>query len=369
MSWNRLKPTRPLPPLDGAGAAVTAKPSGQPLPRIDGYEVLAKIGSGGMATVYRARDCQTGAVVALKLLSPEAGASAVVRKRFEQEFQAARRLDHPNIVRTLDHGRAEAGPYLVMEFVEGESLGDRIQRAGPLPPAEAVRVVVEVAKALDYAHQQGLIHRDVKPDNILLTADGRARLTDFGLVKQLTEDVDLTRPGQGLGTLNFIAPEQLQNARGIDRRCDVYALGATLYMAVTGRCPFQGRSHSQVIRKKLTNELSVPRALMPSLSEDLDRIIRRAMHPDRGQRLATCAEFWHELTARGGAAGPESLPVPGGPPAQGAFPLLYPMLTDIEPLPQPAAPDTVLWRLAGAVVAGALFGAAVAFYRWGILGM
>jgi serine/threonine protein kinase len=312
MSWNRLKSTRPLAPPDGASAPAVVKSAVRPLPKIDGYEVLEKVGSGGMATVYRARTVQTGAVVAVKILSPEACANAIVRKRFEQEFQAASRLDHPNIVRTLAHGQAEAGPYLVMQFVEGESLGDRIQREGPLPQTEAVRIIVEVAKALDYAHQQGLIHRDVKPDNILLTADGRALLTDFGLVKQLAEDADLTRPGQGLGTLNFIAPEQLQNARGIDRRCDVYALGATLYMAVTGRCPFMGRSHSQVIRKKLTNELSVPRALMPSLSEELDRIIRRAMHPDRGQRLATCAEFWHELTARGGAAGPELQPSPAG---------------------------------------------------------
>jgi serine/threonine protein kinase len=266
-----------------------------------------------------------------------------------------------------------------MEFVEGETLGDRIVREGPLPEAEAVRLIAQVTRALDHAHQQGLIHRDIKPDNILLTADGRALLTDFGLVKQLGEDVDLTRAGQGLGTLNFIAPEQLQNAKGIDRRCDVYALGATLYMAVTGRCPFAARTHSQVIQKKARNELSVPRELMPSLSGALDRLIRRAMHPDRGQRPATCAEFYHELTARGGVRPPEPTetrrPSPRRPSLRPqALPLstvslLQTPRTDADLVAQPEPSRVWHWRLVGAIVCGALLGVAASLCRWGPFAM
>src|SRR5262249_43537328 len=161
-------------------------------------------------------------------------------------------------------------------------------REGALPAAEAVRLLAQVARGLQYAHERGLIHRDVRPANILLTPDGEARLTDFGLVKQVTDGVDLTLPGQGLGTLNFIAPEQFAHARAIDRRCDVYALGATLYMAVTGRRPFAARTAAQVVKKKITNELTRPRELAPALSDHLDQIICRAMHPDRGQRPASC---------------------------------------------------------------------------------
>jgi serine/threonine protein kinase len=392
MSWNPLKSTRPrlAKPSQIAGRGVVAvAPVGKPLPTIDGYEILEKIAKGGMATVYRARDAQTGATVAIKLLSLEAGANSVLRKRFEQEFQATSHLDHPNIIRPLGHGQAAAGPYLVMEFVEGETLGERIEREGPLPESEAVCLIAQVARALDHAHQQGLIHRDVKPDNILLTADGQARLTDFGLVKQLGEDVDLTRAGQGLGTLNFIAPEQLQNAKGIDRRCDVYALAATLYMAVTGSCPFAARTHAQVIKKKAANELSVPRELMPSLSGQLDRLIRRAMHPDRGQRPATCAEFYHELTARGGtvaldsAAAPRPRPnttAPRGtvhPTKQPLRPQAVPLSTvsllrtprtDADPDGQPLAPAVWHWRLVAAILCGTFLGVAAGFCRWGLFG-
>jgi serine/threonine protein kinase len=268
-----------------------------------------------------------------------------------------------------------------MEFVDGESLGDRIEREGPLPQPEAVRLIAQVARALDYAHEMGLIHRDVKPDNILISADGQARLTDFGLVKELTDDAELTRPGQGLGTVNFIAPEQLQNAKGIDRRCDVYALGATLYMAVTGRCPFAARTHAQVIRKKLANELSLARELRPGLSEHLDRVIRWAMHPDRGQRPMTCAEFCYELTDRGGiplsessaapnaqekadAARPASPPFPASVMPLDTLPVLATPLTEADPDEPPAPSGAWPWRLVGAIAAGVVLGIVVTLWHW-----
>jgi serine/threonine protein kinase len=389
MSWNPFKVaraprSRPLDdPGDGDFPALPVVPA--PLPRLDHYELLAKIARGGTATVYKARNSLTGAPVAIKVLAPQVAADAVLRQRFEQEFRAASRLHHPNIVRLLDFGGAATSPYLVMEFVEGENLGDRIEREGRLAPGEAVRLIAQVARALEYAHQEGLVHRDVKPDNILLTVADDARLTDFGLVKQLGEDVDLTAPGQGLGTLNFIAPEQLVNAKGIDRRCDVYGLGATLYMAVTGHCPFAARTPMQVFKKKIANEVSFPRAVVPTLSEHLDRVIRRAMHPDRGQRQASCAEFLHELTERGGFDDPAEATRPAKarcaalqdgaprPPftrrqqqdtvsALGAGPTE----TDLPGSPVPAAMSR--WGMVGAAAFGIGIGCAVAICRWVLSG-
>src|SRR5262249_21557363 len=145
-------------------------------------------------------------------------------------------------------------PYMVMEFVDGPSLGDRIEREGRLPEAEAVRVITQVAQALHHAHRQQVIHRDVKPDNILLAADGRAKLTDLGLAKDCEAGPALTRASTGLGTPNFMAPEQFRDAKNADPRCDIYSLGATLYMAITGELPFRARGPLNVWTKKRNNE-------------------------------------------------------------------------------------------------------------------
>jgi serine/threonine protein kinase len=287
------------------------------------YELLEEIAEGGMGTVYRARSSRTGDQVAIKILRAKVAANPVLRQRFEQEFRVASRLDHPNIVRSLGFGQSASGPYLVMELAEGESLGDRVTREGPLPPAEAVPIILQVARALDYAHHEGVIHRDVKPHNIMIAPSGAARLTDFGLVKQLLEGMDLTVPGRGLGTPNFIAPEQLANAKAIDRRCDVYGLGATLYTAVTGQCPFAAPTLVQVLKKKTRNELILPRQVVPAISQRLEKIILQAMHPDCGQRYGSCAELFRALSERGVAeasAAPAIKPGPRQAPRPGATP-------------------------------------------------
>jgi tRNA A-37 threonylcarbamoyl transferase component Bud32 len=267
--------------------------------------VLEKIADGGMSSVHKARHLPTGAVVAVKILAPEVAANRVLRERLHREFRAASALRHPNLVRALDGGCEGETTYLVMEYVDGEDLWQRVERAGPLAEGEAVRIVVQVAQALAYAHARGIIHRDVKPDNVLVTADGVAKLADLGLAKDLEAGGDLTRTRRGLGTPNFIAPEQFSDARHADVRCDIYSLGATLYTAVTGELPFPARGVAGVLRKKLNDELVAPGKLAPSLSERVDWAVRRAMRANPAERHASCQEFANALTG-GEGSGPSS---------------------------------------------------------------
>jgi serine/threonine protein kinase len=266
------------------------------LQTVGNYDLIDKIAEGGMGTVYRARDRNSGATVAVKIVPAHMTRNAVLMKRFEQEYNVARTLDHPNIVRALDFGFHGASPYLVMEFVDGESIGRRLERDGKLPEAEAIRLIAQVAQALHKAHKQGLIHRDIKPDNILVTRDGQAKVTDLGLVKELETDLNLTRTGRGLGTPHFMAPEQFRNAKNADTRCDIYSMAATLYMMVTGELPFKSLGPLDAWMKKINNEILPPRELVPGISERVDWAIRRAMCADPTQRPGSCREFVEDLT-------------------------------------------------------------------------
>jgi serine/threonine protein kinase len=260
------------------------------------YELVEKIAEGGMGTVYRARQKATGATVALKLVPSHLASNTVLMKRFQQEYTAASSLNHPNIVRALEFGYHNSSPFMVMELVEGESLGQRLERVGKLPENEAIRIIVQVAQALHKAHKKSLIHRDVKPDNILLTAGGQAKLADLGLVKELDADLNLTRTGRGLGTPHFMAPEQFRDAKNVDARSDIYSLGATLYMTVTGELPFKALGPVEAWMKKMENRLTPACKLVPTLSERVSWAIERAMSADRDQRPSTCREFIEDLT-------------------------------------------------------------------------
>jgi serine/threonine protein kinase len=293
------------------------------LESIGQYEILAKIAEGGMGTVYKGRHRDSGDVVAIKIVPATAARNPTLLKRFEREFSAARALDHPNVVKAIEFDGNGPSPFLVMEFVDGESLGQRIENGGPLPEDEAVRLIAQVSQGLYRAHKQGLIHRDVKPDNILLTKEGTAKLTDLGLVKDIAEDYNLTRTGRGLGTPHFMAPEQFRNAKNVDVRCDIYSLGATLYMMVTGKTPFGSSTPLECFMKKTRNDIPAPRELAPGLSERVDWAIRRAMSPNPEQRPASCREFVEDLFGRStrvpapaGQAGPAA-------PAEAAGDLWY----------------------------------------------
>ena len=271
----------------------TSKPVLQTIGR---YELFEKIAEGGMGTVYKATDKSNGQVVAIKVVPPQVAKNPVLMKRFEQEYTVSSTLDHPNIVRALDYGSNGSSYYLVMEYVNGASLGQRIEREGKIPEREAITIIAQIAQALHKAHKQGLIHRDVKPDNVLVTADGVAKLADLGLVKELDTDLNLTRTGRGLGTPHFMAPEQFRNAKNADARADIYSLGATLYMMLTGELPFQSNGPLEAWMKKINNDLVPARELVPDLSERVDWALRRAMSVDKDHRPSNCREFIEDLT-------------------------------------------------------------------------
>lgn len=243
-----------------------------------------------MGAVYKARAAD-GTIVAVKLLAPELNENQIQLRRFYQEAEIAMRLDHPNMVRALAVGEDQGRHYFAMEFVDGISLGTKLKQEGRIREKDAVRIIIDVAKALHKAHKEGLIHRDVKPDNILLTSENTAKLADMGLVKQLDADLNLTRTGRGLGTPHFMAPEQFRDAKNADPRCDVYSLGATLYMMVTGRLPFSGSGPLDTFMKKSANDYTPPEQLNPRLSERTIAAIKMAMDAVPANRPSSAKGF------------------------------------------------------------------------------
>jgi serine/threonine protein kinase len=249
------------------------------------------LSNGQFGLVCKAKDPTTGQHVAIKIGSPAVVTDKVMLKRFEQEFRSTNNLSHPNIVRALEFGWDNTRPYIVMEYVDGEDMGARIERLGKLPEAEAIDLIVQVARGLTEAHKSGIIHRDIKPDNILLTAEGQAKLADLGLSKDLESNAELTCDDRGIGTPNYIAPEQFADAKHSGVRCDVYSLAATLYAAVTGEMPFAAPNLTSILQAKLSDKLTPARKLVPTLSEHVDWAIRRAVQADPVRRFASCEEF------------------------------------------------------------------------------
>ena len=266
------------------------------LREIGQYELLSKIAEGGMGAVYKARHRDSHDIVAIKIIPAETARNPVLLKRFEQEFRAASLIDHPNVVKAIEYCAAGPSPFLVMEFVDGLSLGEKVEKEGALPEDISLHIIAQVCEGLHRAHKQGLIHRDVKPDNILVTNDGIAKLTDLGLVKDIEGEMNLTRTGKGLGTPHFMAPEQFRNAKNADVRCDIYSLGATLYMMVTGQIPFSKTSPLDCWLRKTKDDLAAPKAVMKRLSDRMDFAIRRSMRANPTERPANCREFMEDLT-------------------------------------------------------------------------
>lgn len=261
-----------------------------------------------MGKVYKAR-APDGQIVAVKVLAAHLTDNEIQRSRFYQEARLAMQVDHPNMVRAIAVGESDNHHYIAMEFVEGELLRRRIKREGPIPEKEARRIIGQVALALHKAHKLGLVHRDVKPDNVLVSSSGLAKLTDLGLAKALDEDLNLTKTGRGLGTPHYMAPEQFKDAKHADARADIYSLGATLYMLVTGAVPFAAASPLDTFIKKSKNEYVPPRQLNPNLSEATARAIERAMEADPALRPPTAKAFAEMLLGKD-SLGDTALPPP-----------------------------------------------------------
>jgi eukaryotic-like serine/threonine-protein kinase len=264
----------------------------------DRYAFERELGRGGMAIVYLAQDLRHERPVALKILHPELAAT-LGPDRFLREIKLAARLQHPHILTVLDSGETGGRLWFTMPFVEGESLRDRLRRERQLPVDAALRIAVEAARGLDYAHQHGVAHRDVKPENILLTQDGSTLVADFGIARALGGDDGLTQTGMAVGTPAYMSPEQAAGDRSLDARTDQYSLAAVLYEMLSGEAPWTGATAQAITAKRLTEPAPSVRAVRPTVPAHIDEAIRKALAPVAADRYATMAELVQVLTAVG----------------------------------------------------------------------
>ncbi len=247
------------------------------------YELIRKLARGGMAEVHLARDLLLDRPVALKVLYPELSRDQTFVERFRREAQAAANLSHHNIVSVYDWGEEDGTYFIVMEYVDGESLASLLQRGGALQADEAAEVGADIAGALAVAHRNDMVHRDVKPGNVMIDREGQVKVTDFGIARAVNTTENLTQPGSVMGTATYFSPEQAQGLR-IDPRSDVYSLGVVLYELVTGSPPFSADSPVAVAYKHVREEPVPPRRRIPDLPEDFERIILTAMAKDPADR-------------------------------------------------------------------------------------
>jgi serine/threonine protein kinase len=334
-----------LPPASGGLAAGA---------QIAGYKIEQQIGRGGMAVVYRASDGRLNRSVALKILAPEFASDTSFRQRFIREMRAAAAVDHPNIVPVFDAGEADGALFIAMRYVSGQDLRTLLDHEGTLPPARVAHLISQAAAALDEAHSRGLVHRDVKPGNMLIgtmTGSGQPDhlyLSDFGLSKQRTSAASLTLTGQFLGTLDYMAPEQVEG-HDVDGRADLYALACTAFEMLTGQPPFRRDQNFAVLWAQLSAPAPSLTALRPDLPPAVDQVVATALSKSPGDRYPTCTAFAKALRAACGlghsAAGPAAgLAAPPRPPTERArlpeshAPVPSPTPRAQAPAPQAQAP-------------------------------
>jgi serine/threonine-protein kinase len=281
--------------------------------RIGHFEVYAKLGEGGMGTVYLAKmmgpairggdvrgfpeQPEEGPLVALKILPPKLAKDEGFLTRFQREVEVLSRLNHPNIVRAVDWGRADGLHFLAMDFVQGENSYQKVARDGPMEERDAITLALEMARALEYAHSKGIIHRDIKPENILIDLSGVTHLTDFGLVSRagLNDDADITSTGTTVGTPYYISPEQAQGSVEVDIRSDLYSLGATLYHLLTGEVPYDGDSAPVIMTKHVVDPLPNPLKIRPRLSPALAAVVMKLMAKSPRDRYQNPSELIDDL--------------------------------------------------------------------------
>jgi serine/threonine-protein kinase len=257
------------------------------------YRLESRIGSGGMSTVYRAHDETLDRFVAIKLMNREVASDSDQLERFRREARAVARLSHPNIVHVIDAGEDEGRPYIVFEYIDGETLKEQIRRLGRLDIPDAVAYCVEIARALGAAHSNNVVHRDVKPQNVLIDNEGTAKVTDFGIARTL-EEKGLTADGRVLGTTDYVSPEQALG-KDVTGQSDLYSLGVVLYEMLTGELPYHGENQVAVAMMHVREQVPDVRALRPEVSAAVAAVIDRATAKELSQRYADDAEMIADL--------------------------------------------------------------------------
>jgi serine/threonine protein kinase len=267
------------------------------------YHILEQLGVGGMAVVYKGLDTTLKRHVAIKLILPNNRRPEKIFIRFKREAHILARLSHFNILKIFDTGKHQNLPYLVMEYLPGGTLKERLGK--PIPWQEAVRLLIPIGEALAYAHKEKVIHRDVKPSNILLTSNGQPMLTDFGIAKILLDNeeaADLTGVGMGIGTPAYMSPEQSQG-KDVDARTDVYALGVVLYEMITGQKPYTANTPSSILLKQVTEPLPPPSSFVQNLPADVEKILIKALAKDPEDRYQNMSQFRSALETLLGQSG------------------------------------------------------------------
>jgi serine/threonine-protein kinase len=266
--------------------------------QIPGFEILGELGAGAMARVYKARQVSLDRIVAVKILPQRHTKNPQFVERFYAEGKAAAKLNHPNIVQAIDVGQAGKHHYFVMEYVEGRTVFDDLTALGRYEERAALDIAIQIAKALNHAHHQGFIHRDVKPKNIMLTSSGVAKLADMGLARAVSDrEAAEAEKGKAFGTPYYISPEQIRGELDVDFRADIYGFGATLYQMVTGKVPFEGPNPTAVMHAHLKNTLVPPDHMNQSLSAGLSEIVEVCLAKNRNERYNTTDDLVADLEA------------------------------------------------------------------------
>lgn len=274
------------------------------------YQIVERLGEGGMSVVYKAYQPSTDRYVAIKILPPYYAFDPVFAGRFEQEARTLAKLNHAHILPLFDYGKADDYAYIVMPFVETGTLATLMKKA-PLPLEQIRHIISQVGSALNYAHANGLVHRDVKPENVMIDEGGNCRLTDFGVAKIVEAPQRLTRDGTSVGTPAYMSPEQIRG-KEIDGRSDIYSLGVMLYEMVTGRPPFEATTTIEIMIKHMREPLPPPRTIKPDLPEALEQVIIKALAKEPAERYTTAAEMVQALRAAIPETSPSKL-VPTNP--------------------------------------------------------
>src|SRR5579872_6360575 len=281
-------PTKPsAKPDEGAPEAVAV-----PIKKLGKYEIQKKIGAGGMGAVYLALDPSLRRMCALKVLPAEKAKNPILVKRFKSEAQVAANLRHENIVTVFEAGEADGLSYIALEYVEGTDVAKLVSQRGNVPLKRSIEIIRQVVKALEHAHEKGMVHRDIKPGNLLLRRDGVVKLADLGLARMLddTTDTSITRAGTTVGTVDFMAPEQARDSKAADVRSDIYSLGCTWYFMLTGEPPFPEGSLTNKLMAHANSSLPDPRAKNPGVPEAVIAVLNRMTAKDPEERYQTPLE-------------------------------------------------------------------------------